>query len=68
MGLEDKIATAKRHVDEGRRILKRQREIIAQGNAGPDALDLLKTFEKSQEIFEGDLDRLIRERDSRRAE
>jgi predicted DNA-binding WGR domain protein len=67
MGLEDNIAMAQRHVDAGRRILQRQRVLIAQGTAGPDGLALLKSFERSQEIFEDDLNRLIRERDARRA-
>ena len=59
--LDDRFATAKRHVDEGRRIAEQQRKRIAEGGAGAE--DLLKTFEQSLAIFEANLDRLIKERD-----
>ena len=61
--LDDAIAMATRHVEEGRRIVERQRKLIAEERGGADANDLLRTFERSLEIFEGDLDRLISERD-----
>lgn len=54
---------AQRHVDEGRRVVERQRQLIAKGIAGPRAIDLLKTFEKVQQMFEADLDRLLREKE-----
>jgi len=57
--LDEAISMARRHVEEGRRIVERQR---AKKRAGFDATDLLKTFERSLEIFEGDLERLLRER------
>jgi hypothetical protein len=63
---EDQIATATRHVAEGRRIVEQQRMLIAEGRGGPEAFALLKTFERSQEIFEVDLDRLLRERGGNR--
>jgi hypothetical protein len=47
---------------EGRRIVERQRKLIAEGRVGPDASAMiLITFERSQEIFESDLDRLLQE-------
>jgi len=49
---------------EGRRIVERQRKLIAEGRVGPDASAMiLITFERSQEIFESDLDRLLQEQD-----
>jgi hypothetical protein len=48
--LEDLIAMATRHVDEGRRIVAEQRKRVADNNAGPDAAGLLQTFERSLEI------------------
>ena len=60
--LEDAIAIATRHVDEGRRIVAQQRKRVAENGAGSDAADLLQTFERSLEIFESDLDRLLKER------
>jgi hypothetical protein len=60
--LEHLIAMATRHVDEGRRIVAEQRKRVADNNAGPDAAGLLQTFERSLEIFEYDLDGLLRER------
>jgi hypothetical protein len=46
---------------EGRRIVERQRKLISEGRVGPDASAILITFERSQEIFESDLDRLLQE-------
>jgi len=60
--LDEAISLARRHVEEGRRIVERQRKLIAEKRSGFDATDLLKTFERSLEIFEGDLERLLRER------
>ena len=61
--LDDMIALATRYVAESRRIVERQRKLVAEKRGGPDGLELLKTFERSQEIFQRDLDRLLRERD-----
>ena len=61
--LDDMIALATRHVAESRRIVERQRKLVVEKRGGPDGLELLKTFERSQEIFQRDLDRLLRERD-----
>ena len=65
--LDDQIASATRHVENGRRIVQRQRERIASGTAAPGAHELLRTFEQSQAIFEEDLARLIKERDGTKA-
>ena len=63
--LEEQIAVARRHVEEGRGIVERQRKLIAEKRGGPDAAELLKTFERSQEIFERELNRLLSERDKK---
>ncbi|KRR10767.1 hypothetical protein CQ12_39995 [Bradyrhizobium jicamae] len=60
--LDNRIEQAKRRVEQGRRIIARQRKRIVDGSA---AADLLETFEQSQTIFEEDLARLLRERDGR---
>jgi len=60
--LEELIAMATRHVDEGRRIVAEQRKRVTENTAGPDAAALLQTFQRSLEIFEYDLDGLLRER------
>jgi hypothetical protein len=46
------LAIATRHVEESRRIVERQRMLIAEKRGGPGGLELLRTFEHSQEIFE----------------
>ena len=61
--LNGQIEVATRHVEQGRRIVEQQRKRIAEGGAGPGAMELLKTFEQSLAIFEADLARLLRERD-----
>jgi len=60
-----KIARARRHVEEGCRIIEHQRRLIAKRIAGPEAETLLATFERSLEIFEQDLERLLKERDGK---
>jgi hypothetical protein len=60
--LDDMIAVATRHVQQGRRIVERQREMVAAGKASLDGHLLLKTFEQSLVIFEADLARLLEER------
>ena len=56
---------AHRHVKEGRRILERQRQIIAQKKAADldtgSSEQLLAQFEISQKLFEEDLASLLRE-------
>jgi hypothetical protein len=61
--LEIRIALASRHVDEGRRMVEQQRQLIAKHGPQPDTVALLKTFEQSLEIFQADLERLLEERD-----
>lgn len=60
--LDALIATATRHVVEGRRIVEQQRQRVASGGFS-GAEDLLETFETSLAIFEGDLERLLKQRD-----
>ena len=60
--LDDHIAIARRHVDEGRKIVERQRRLIMTGHAPYNAEDVLATFEASQRIFEDDLARLLEEK------
>ena len=57
---EQQIELAERHVLEGRRIVNAQRQRIANGEVnGEDAHQLLATFERSLDIFEQDLARLL---------
>jgi len=61
---EQQIELAERHVLEGRRIVMTQRARIARGEVnGDDARRLLPTFERSLDIFEQDLARLLAQRD-----
>jgi len=59
-----RIATARRHIEKGRAIIDRQRNLIARKlgwNLDASASQLLLVqFEISQAIFEADLDRLLR--------
>lgn len=61
MTLTEKIAQAQRHVDSGRRIIERQRVIVAR-HGMPSAIDLLESFERTQQIFEMDLADLLKSR------
>jgi hypothetical protein len=58
----ERYMEARRHVIDGRKILNRQRELIArnrdQGQNTDQAKSLLVDFERSQAIFEQDLDRI----------
>jgi hypothetical protein len=63
--LNELIELASRHVEQGRHILQRQRDLIESGTSVPGALELLATFERSQAIFEDDLARLMSERDKK---
>jgi len=62
---ESKLAQAARHVAEGRRIVDRQRALVARlKEAGLDAFnakDLLGQFERTLAVFEDDLRRFTRE-------
>jgi hypothetical protein len=57
---DDRIAVAMRHVENGRRILVRQREIVAEGRMGRAGQELLELFERTQQIFEIDLADLLK--------
>jgi hypothetical protein len=65
--LAARIVIAYRHVASGRSVLARQRSVITKKNklsidvSGSE--ELLVVFEKSQAIFEDDLERLLREQD-----
>jgi hypothetical protein len=59
--LDERIAHARRHVQDGRRIVERQRIRVAEGHAA-EALQLLRLFEQTQVIFEADLARLLDQR------
>ena len=58
MTLDEQIATAQRHVDSGRLIVKRQQAIVAR-YGWSSAIDLLESFERTQQIFEADLAKLL---------
>ena len=64
-GLDETIARATRHVEEGRRIVAQQRKLISEGRAVPNAIELLETFERSLKIMEDHLELLLRERDGK---
>ncbi len=65
--LDDQIEMARRHVLDGRRIVAGQRQRIAKGEVhGEGPQQLLASFERSLEIFEQDLERLLRARDRER--
>jgi len=59
MTLQDQIDQATRHVETGRRIIIRQREIVSTGRTGKVAEELLEQFERTQAIFERDLADLL---------
>lgn len=61
MTLDEKIAQAQRHVDSGRLIIERQRAIVVRGGM-PASIDLLKLFERTQQIFELDLADLLKKK------
>ena len=60
MTLQDRIDQATRHVETGRRIIARQREIVAAGRTGSAGEELLERFERTQTIFERDLADLLK--------
>lgn len=60
--LDAKIARAIHDLNEGRLVAERQRKLMAEGRGVPNAAELLKAFEKSLEILEAGLSRLVAER------
>jgi hypothetical protein len=60
MTLDEKIAQAEHHVDSGRRIIERQRALVARHDGWASALDILECFERTQQIFESDLADLLK--------
>lgn len=64
---EKRHAVAQGHVDTGRRAIDHQRSIIASQTThrlnSQASRDLLAAIERSQEIFEGTLARLLAERE-----
>lgn len=64
--LDEQIAIAKKHVEDGRRIVARQRERIAMGTSynEAEAQELLEMFEQAQALFESALKRLLALRNS----
>ena len=59
--LDHRIASARQHIEDGRRIVARQRELEASPHSDTEAASLLATFEQSLAIFERDLERLLAE-------
>ena len=62
MTLDEKIAQAQRHVLSGRLIIGRQRAIVARLGS-QTSIDLLESFEWTQQIFEMDLADLLKARE-----
>ena len=62
MTLQSRIELATRHVAMGREIVARQRELAVKGKMGSASRELLELFERTQDIFENDLARLVAER------
>jgi hypothetical protein len=60
--ISERLGLARRHVARGRQIVERQQEIVRNSGLNTkEAVQLLALFEKTQAIFEEDLDRLLRE-------
>ena len=64
--LDEQIAIAKKHVEDGRRIVTSQRERTARGTSynEAEARELLEMFEQAQALFESALKRLMALRNS----
>ncbi|MCC6780007.1 MAG: hypothetical protein IT537_25805 [Hyphomicrobiales bacterium] len=62
--LAERQALARRHVESGRKIVERQRELIAEirsrGGDCRTAEDLLARFERTLSVFEDDLADLMK--------
>ena len=58
----ERVILARRHVATGRQIVERQKILVRKGTANTaEALKLLALFEATQNIFEDDLERILRE-------
>ncbi|WP_407193780.1 hypothetical protein [Bradyrhizobium sp. STM 3566] len=58
----ERVSLARRHVAKGRQIVERQRRMVSKAGANTaEALKLLALFEATQNIFEDDLERILRE-------
>ncbi|MGY8706007.1 hypothetical protein RAD16_09700 [Bradyrhizobium sp. 18BD] len=58
----ERLILARRHVAGGRQIVERQKTLVSNGGANTaEALKLLALFEATQNIFEDDLERILRE-------
>ncbi|GLR98676.1 ATP-dependent protease HslVU (ClpYQ) peptidase subunit [Bradyrhizobium liaoningense] len=58
----ERVILARRHVAKGRQIVERQQRLVGNGGGNTaEALKLLALFEVTQNIFEGDLERILRE-------
>jgi hypothetical protein len=55
----ERVILARHHVAKGRQIVERQQRMVRKG--GAKALKLLALFEATQNIFEDDLERILRE-------
>lgn len=64
--IDQRIEGARRHVADGRKMLERQRALIdhLRNARHRHRRAVLVVFEKSQTIFEADLDRIQREMDN----
>jgi hypothetical protein len=65
MTLDERIAMARRHVESGRRIVERQRALVARIGS-QSSIDLLGLFESIQHTFEADLADLLKEKGTAR--
>ena len=58
----ERVILARHHVAKGRQIVERQQRMVRKGGANiAEALKLLALFEATQNIFEDDLERILRE-------
>lgn len=64
--LEERRASAERHVEHGRHMIEHQKKLIeslrSEGRDTTAAQQLLTVFERTQKIFEYDLAELMRQR------
>jgi hypothetical protein len=60
--IDEMVAKAIGQVTEGRHIIERQRQQIAKLGVRQDRVDLLRNLERSLEVFENDLKRLLKQR------
>ena len=58
----ERVILVRHHVAKGRQIVERQQRMVRKGGANiAEALKLLTLFEATQNIFEDDLERILRE-------